>query len=148
MVAILQRSTGANVKVDKKIIGEIEIGLVIFLGIKRGDKKEDADKLAEKIAGLRIFNDEKDKMNLSIKEINGSALVISQFTLCADTKKGRRPSFVNAELPDVSNKLYEYFKSSLINNGVPVQTGKFGSMMDVELINNGPATFIINTGDG
>ena len=148
MVAILQRSTGANVKVDKKIIGEIEIGLVILLGIKRGDKKEDADKLAEKIAGLRIFNDEKDKMNLSIKEINGSALVISQFTLCADTKKGRRPSFVNAELPDISNKLYEYFKSSLINNGVPVQTGKFGSMMDVELINNGPATFIINTGDG
>ena len=145
MVAILQRSTGANVKVDKKIIGEIEIGLVILLGIKRGDKKEDADKLVEKIVGLRIFNDEKDKMNLSIKEINGSALVISQFTLCADTKKGRRPSFINAELPDISNKLYEYFKSSLINNGVPVQAGKFGSMMDIELINNGPATFIIDT---
>ena len=148
MVAILQRSTGANVKVDKKIIGEIEIGLVILLGIKRGDKKEDADKLAEKIAGLRIFNDEKDKMNLSIREVNGSALVISQFTLCADTKKGRRPSFVNAELPDISYKLYEYFMSSLINNGVPVQAGKFGSMMDIELINNGPATFIINTEDG
>ena len=148
MVAILQRCTSANVKVEKKIVGEIEIGLAILLGIKKGDKKEDADKLAEKIVGLRIFNDEKDKMNLSIKEINGSALVISQFTLCADTKKGRRPSFIDAELPDISYKLYEYFKSSLLNNGVPVQAGKFGSMMDVELINNGPATFIINTREG
>ena len=148
MVAILQRSTGANVKVGKKVIGKIEIGLVILLGIKKGDKKEDADKLAEKIVGLRIFNDDKGKMNLSIKEINGSALVISLFTLCADTKKGRRPSFINAELPDISYKLYEYFKSSLIDNGVPVQAGKFVSMMDVELINNGPATFIINTRDG
>lgn len=145
MIAVLQRSTSANVKVNKKILGEIDVGLVIFLGIKKGDEKKDAHMLAEKIARLRIFNDSEEKMNLSIKEINGSALVISQFTLCADTKKGRRPSFIHAELPNISNELYEYFKVSLSNNGVPVQSGEFGSMMAVELINDGPVTFIIDT---
>ena len=92
-----------------------------------------------------MFNDDNDKMNLSILDVNGAALVISQFTLCADTKKGRRPSFLNAESPDLSNNLYELFKTLLIKNGIQVQSGEFGAMMDVQLVNNGPVTFILNS---
>ena len=97
------------------------------------------------ISKLRMFNDDNDKMNLSILDVNGAALVISQFTLCADTKKGRRPSFLNAESPDLSNNLYELFKALLSKNGIQVQSGEFGAMMDVQLVNNGPVTFILNS---
>jgi D-tyrosyl-tRNA(Tyr) deacylase len=100
-----------------------------------------------KISGLRIFKDENDKMNLSIKDITGSALVISQFTLCGDTKKGRRPSFINAAPPEDGNRLYEYFLSELGKTGVSVQSGEFGAMMDVELVNDGPVTFVLNSKD-
>ena len=145
MIAVVQRVSEANVKVNDSVIGKIDHGLVILLGIKKGDIEKDVESLAQKISTLRIFNDDNDKMNLSITDVDGSALVISQFTLCADTKKGRRPSFVHAEAPDLSNKLYERFKTSLTEYGVSVQSGEFGAMMDVDLINNGPVTFILDS---
>ena len=145
MIAVLQRTSRASVKVDDKTIGEIKSGVLILLGVKKGDSKKDAENLAQKISTFRMFNDDTNKMNLSILDVHGSALVISQFTLCADTKKGRRPSFVNAEAPVISKKLYEYFKTSLIKLGVPVQSGEFGSLMDVDLVNNGPVTFILDS---
>ena len=145
MIAVLQRTSRASVKVDDKTIGEIKSGVLILLGVKKGDSKKDAEHLAQKISTFRMFNDDTNKMNLSILDVHGSALVISQFTLCADTKKGRRPSFVNAEAPVISKKLYEYFKTSLIKLGVPVQSGEFGSLMDVDLVNNGPVTFVLDS---
>ena len=145
MLAVVQRVSRANVRVNENIVGEIDGGLVILLGIEKGDDEKDATSLAHKISKLRMFNDDNDKMNLSILDVNGAALVISQFTLCADTKKGRRPSFLNAESPDLSNNLYELFKTLLIKNGVQVQSGEFGAMMDVQLVNNGPVTFILNS---
>lgn len=145
MIAVLQRTSRASVKVDDKTIGKIKSGVLILLGVKKGDSKKDAENLAQKISTFRMFNDDTNKMNLSILDVHGSALVISQFTLCADTKKGRRPSFVNAEAPVISKKLYEYFKTSLIKLGVPVQSGEFGSSMDVDLVNNGPVTFVLDS---
>ena len=145
MIAVLQRTSRASVKVDDKTIGKIKSGVLILLGVKKGDSKKDAENLAQKISTLRMFNDDTNKMNLSILDVHGSSLVISQFTLCADTKKGRRPSFVNAEAPVISKKLYEYFKTSLIKLGVPVQSGEFGSLMDVDLVNNGPVTFVLDS---
>lgn len=145
MIAVLQRTSRASVKVDDKTIGKIKSGVLILLGVKKGDSKKDAENLAQKISTFRMFNDDTNKMNLSILDVHGSALVISQFTLCADTKKGRRPSFVNAEAPVISKKLYEYFKTSLIKLGVPVQSGEFGSSMDVNLVNNGPVTFVLDS---
>ena len=145
MLAVVQRVSRANVRVKENIVGEIDGGLVILLGIEKGDDEKDATSLAHKISELRMFNDDNDKMNLSILDVNGAALVISQFTLCADTKKGRRPSFLNAESPDLSNNLYELFKALLSKNGIQVQSGEFGAMMDVQLVNNGPVTFILNS---
>ena len=145
MLAVVQRVSRANVRVKENIIGEIDGGLVILLGIEKGDDEKDATSLAHKISKLRMFNDDNDKMNLSILDVNGAALVISQFTLCADTKKGRRPSFLNSESPDLSNNLYELFKALLSKNGIQVQSGEFGAMMDVQLVNNGPVTFILNS---
>lgn len=133
--------------VSEKVVGEIDNGLVILLGVQKSDTEKDADFLVNKISGLRIFSDENDKMNLSIKDVNGSALVISQFTLCGNTKKGRRPSFVNAALPDDGNRLYEYFISEMQKVGVPIESGEFGAMMDVELVNDGPVTFVLNSKD-
>ncbi|MBT4154434.1 MAG: D-tyrosyl-tRNA(Tyr) deacylase [Candidatus Marinimicrobia bacterium] len=129
------------------MIGKIDHGLVILLGVQKDDSEIDADFLVNKISGLRIFKDENDKMNLSIKDVTGSALVISQFTLCGDTKKGRRPSFINAAPPEVGNRLYEYFLSELGKTGVSVQSGEFGAMMAVELVNDGPVTFVLNSKD-
>ena len=145
MLAVVQRVSRANVRVKENIVGEIDGGLVILLGIEKGDDEKDATSLAHKISKLRMFNDDNDKMNLSILDVNGAVLVISQFTLCADTKKGRRPSFLNAASPDLSNNLYELFKTLLIKNGLQVQSGEFGAMMDVQLVNNGPVTFILNS---
>jgi D-tyrosyl-tRNA(Tyr) deacylase len=118
-----------------------------LLGVQKGDTKKDADFLVNKISGLRIFSDENDKMNLSIKDVDGSALVISQFTLCGDLKKGRRPSFVNAAPPEDGNRLYEYFMAELNQSGVQVQSGEFGARMNVELVNDGPVTFVLNSKD-
>ena len=145
MIAVIQRCSRANVKIGQNIVGQIGNGLVIFLGVKKEDNEEDADFLVKKISGLRIHNDSNEKMNLSIKDVEGSALVISQFTLCGDTKKGRRPSFIHAAPPKEGQRLYEYFLSSLLEAGVPVESGEFGAMMDVELVNEGPATFILNS---
>ena len=145
MIAVLQRTSKASVVVDDKIVGNINSGLVILLGIKKGDSKEDADYLAQKISRFRMFNDDKKKMNRSIIDIQASALVISQFTLCANTKKGRRPSFLNAESPELSKKLYEYFKVSLRQLGILVESGQFGSLMKVKLVNDGPVTFVLDS---
>ena len=145
MIAVIQRCSRANVKIDQNIVGQIGNGLVILLGVKKDDNEEDADFLVKKISGLRIHNDSNEKMNLSIKDVEGSALVISQFTLCGDTKKGRRPSFIHAAPPKEGQRLYEYFISSLFKAGVSVESGEFGAMMDVELVNEGPATFILNS---
>ena len=145
MIAVIQRCSRANVKIDQNIVGQIRNGLVIFLGVTKDDNEDDADFLVRKVSGLRIYNDSDEKMNLSIKDVDGSALVISQFTLCGDMKKGRRPSFIHAAPPKEGQRLYEYFISSLLKEGLPVESGEFGSMMDVELVNEGPATFILNS---
>jgi D-tyrosyl-tRNA(Tyr) deacylase len=145
MIAVIQRCSRANVKIGKNIVGQIRHGLVILLGVKKDDNEDDADFLVRKVSGLRIYNDSNEKMNLSIKDVDGSALVISQFTLCGDMKKGRRPSFIHAAPPKEGQRLYEYFISSLLKEGMPVESGEFGSMMDVELVNEGPATFILNS---
>ena len=147
MISVIQRCSWGKVTVADKVVGEIENGLVILLGVQKDDTEQDADFLVKKISGLRIFADENDKMNLSIKDVSGSALVISQFTLCGDTKKGRRPSFIHAAPPEEGNRLYEYFMSELEKEGVPVQSGEFGAMMAVELVNDGPVTFVLNSKD-
>jgi len=147
MIAVIQRCSQGKVTISDKVVGEISNGLVILLGVQKNDTEKDANFLVNKISGLRIFNDENDKMNLSIKDVSGSALVISQFTLCGDTKKGRRPSFIKAATPDDGNQLYEYFMSEMKKGGVPIESGEFGAMMNVELVNNGPVTFVLNSKD-
>ena len=145
MIAVIQRCSRANVKIGQNIVGQIGNGLVILLGVKKEDNEDDADFLVKKVSDLRIYYDSNEKMNLSIRDVDGSALVISQFTLCGDTKKGRRPSFIHAAQPKEGQRLYEYFISSLLKTGVPVESGEFGAMMDVELVNEGPATFILKS---
>jgi D-tyrosyl-tRNA(Tyr) deacylase len=147
MISVIQRCSWGKVTVADKVVGEIEHGLVILLGVQKDDTEKDADFLVNKISGLRIFADGNNKMNLSIKDVSGSALVISQFTLCGDTIKGRRPSFIHAAPPEEGNRLYEYFMSELEKEGVPVQSGEFGAMMAVELVNDGPVTFVLNSKD-
>jgi len=147
MIVVIQRCSRGQVTISDKVVGEISHGLVIFLGVQKNDTENDAEFLVNKICGLRIFNDENDKMNLSIKDVNGSALVISQFTLCGDTKKGRRPSFIKAATPNDGNRLYEYFMLEMKKGGVPIESGEFGAMMNVELVNNGPVTFVLNSKD-
>ena len=145
MIAVLQRSSNASVAVNDKIIGQIKNGVVVLLGVKKGDSCKDSEYLAQKVSKLRMFNDKKNKMNLSLIDISGSALVISQFTLCADTKKGRRPSFINAESPELSKKLYNRFIECLADKGLRVESGEFGSTMDVKLVNDGPVTFVLDS---
>ena len=145
MIAVIQRSKSADVSIEGEIAGRIDYGLVILLGVCRGDEETDADYLAAKVSGMRIFSDNQGKMNLSINEVSGSALVISQFTLCGDWRKGRRPSFINAAPPEEGERLYKYFINCLKKNGLPVQSGIFGAMMDVHLINDGPVTFVLDS---
>ena len=145
MIAVIQRAKSGSVSVDEKIISQIELGFVILLGVTDEDDETDADYLAGKIFHLRVFNDKDKKMNLSIQDVKGSALVISQFTLCGDTHKGRRPSFIHAASPEKGNTLYEYFIAQIENNGVPVKSGEFGAMMNVNLINEGPVTFVLDS---
>ena len=143
MKGLIQRVKKASVRIDNQIYSQINEGILIFLGVEKGDEKSNADKLAEKLVKLRIFEDENEKMNKSVQDINGSILVVSQFTLAGDCKKGTRPSFDKAELPQKANELYEYFISKLKSMNIPTQTGSFGAMMDVELINDGPVTFML-----
>jgi len=145
MVAVIQRCSKSSVKVDNEIIARIESGLIVLLGVCRDDSIKDVDYIANKIVSLRIFNDQKGKMNLSINETSRSVIIASQFTLCANIKKGSRPSFLNAAPPKIGEELYKHLISSLTKSGLNVQTGKFGAMMDVQLVNNGPATFIIDS---
>lgn len=145
MTAVIQRVSSSSVKVDGKTVGEIGAGLNILLGVKKGDNKEDIKKLVNKIVNLRIFRDENDKMNLSLLDTGGSALIISQFTLAGNVKKGRRPSFDNSEKPDIAEKLYNQFVDEVSISGVKTATGKFAAMMDVEIHNDGPVTFIIDS---
>lgn len=145
MRAVIQRVSSASVKVDGKITGEIEKGLLVLLGVKEGDTKKNADYLAEKIPNLRIFSDENDKMNLSLLDVKGEILVVSQFTLLGETKKGRRPSFINAAKPDFADELYEYFLEKVKLHGLEPETGVFQTDMKVSLVNDGPVTLIMDT---
>ena len=145
MIVVAQRCSSASVSVDGEVVSEIDLGLLLLVGIEKGDGQSDIQKIVNKISNLRIFEDENNKMNLSIMDVNGSLLVVSQFTLCGSVKKGRRPSFVNAETPGLSLLLYENLITSFKELGIHTFGGSFGKMMNVELINEGPATFIINS---
>lgn len=146
MKVVLQRVTHAQVVVEGELISKIDNGFLVLLGVENGDTKEDADVLSKKIANLRVFEDENGKMNLSLLDTNGSMLIISQFTLLADCRKGRRPSFVNAGAPDIANELYEYFCERIKIDGVAdVKKGVFGADMKVSLLNDGPVTIVLDS---
>lgn len=137
----------ASVAVDGEIISKIAAGFLILLGVEQGDKEDDLNYLVKKTVGLRIFKDGNNNMNLSIQDVNGEALVVSQFTLCADTSRGRRPSFIRAASPEDADQMYQQYCEQLTVNNISVQTGKFGAMMDVSLVNDGPVTIILNSRD-
>ncbi len=143
MKIVLQRVKRAKVTVDGKISGSIDQGLLILLGIHKDDIEQQADFLAAKCADLRVFPDDEYKMNRSLKDINGEVLVVSQFTLYGDCRKGRRPSYAKAASPDKGEELYEYFVGKMKEHTGVVQTGVFGAMMDVELVNDGPVTIVL-----
>ena len=145
MKAVIQRVSAASVTVAGNKISDIGIGLLILLGVTHGDLEKDVDYLVKKTAGLRIFKDEIQKMNLSIQDIGGEALVVSQFTLCADTRKGKRPSFISAAKPIIAENMYDQYCQKLQLQNIHVSRGQFGAMMDVELINDGPVTIILNS---
>ncbi|MFC4558920.1 D-aminoacyl-tRNA deacylase [Virgibacillus kekensis] len=148
MKAVIQRAKDAKVTVNEEVIGKIDYGFVVLLGAAHEDTEEDADYLINKLVHLRIFEDEAGKMNLSLKDVEGEILSISQFTLYADTRKGRRPNFVKAAKPDKADKLYNYFNRKIEEqHGIHVETGEFGAMMDVQLTNEGPVTIIIDSKD-
>lgn len=147
MKAVIQRVKSASVTIDDQIVGSIQQGFMILLGIHEEDTKEDVDYLIRKITMMRIFEDEAGKMNLNIEAVAGSILSVSQFTLYADTKKGNRPSFVKAARPEQAIPLYEAFNEGLRQSGLQVETGKFGADMQVALVNDGPVTIIIDTRD-
>ncbi|OCA56421.1 D-aminoacyl-tRNA deacylase [Photorhabdus namnaonensis] len=141
MIALIQRVTQANVVVKNEIVGEIGHGLLVLLGVERGDDQQKAKRLCEKVIGYRIFSDEQDKMNLNIQQIGGSLLVVSQFTLAADTQKGMRPSFSGGAAPDKADELYRYFVEQCRQSGVKTEIGRFAADMKVSLTNDGPVTF-------
>lgn len=143
MKGLIQRVKKASVTIDGELYSKIGHGILVLLGVEKGDSEENAEKLADKISKLRIFEDENEKMNLSVQDIKGEILVVSQFTLAGDCKKGTRPSFDKAELPQRANELYEYFTELIRQKNIPTKTGVFGAMMEVELINDGPVTFMV-----
>jgi len=145
MKAIIQRVDRASVYVEDRLNASIGTGFVILLGVETGDTQRDADYLAEKCCGLRIFEDENDRMNLSLAEVGGEILAVSNFTLCADCRKGKRPSFINAMRPNEANELYEYFVRACRDRGLQVGTGVFRTHMKIELVNNGPVTIVMDT---
>lgn len=141
MIALIQRALSANVMVDGKVVGEIGPGLLILLGVEQEDTEQKAQRLCEKVLGYRIFSDENDKMNLNVQQAGGSVLVVSQFTLVADTQKGMRPSFSHGAAPAEADRLYQYFVAQCREHGVKTETGLFAADMKVSLINDGPVTF-------
>ena len=145
MRAVVQRVSKASVAVDGQIVGEIGPGLLVLLGVSRNDTKGDADYLAEKIAGLRIFEDAAGKMNLNIAEVDGAVFAISQFTLYGDVRRGKRPSFVEAARPECARELYEYFIGEIRRRSLRCETGRFQAMMSVSLINEGPVTILLDS---
>jgi len=144
VIALLQRVRRSSVTIDGEMVGEIGVGYTILLGVVKGDSEEDIEKLIPKLINLRIFADEQGKMNTSILDVGGQALVVSQFTLAGSVKKGRRPSFENAMPPEDAKRLYEQFCQRLSQH-VEVQTWRFGAMMEVEIVNDGPVTFIVDS---
>ncbi|MGA4710187.1 D-aminoacyl-tRNA deacylase [Bacillus safensis] len=145
MRLVVQRVTNASVKVEEEITGAINEGYMVLVGVTHEDTEEDVLYLAEKLAHLRIFEDENGKMNRSLLDIKGSVLSVSQFTLYGDTRKGRRPNFMKAAKPDAANSLYECFNKTLREKGIHVETGHFGAMMDVSLTNSGPVTILMDS---
>ncbi|TJX16137.1 D-tyrosyl-tRNA(Tyr) deacylase [Tissierella creatinini] len=145
MRAVVQRVDEAAVVVDGKTIGSIKKGLLVFLGVGEDDNEKDLDYLVDKILGLRIFQDKNDKMNLSLMDVKGELLVVSQFTLYGDARKGKRPSFSSASTPEIGNKYYKEFVKKVRGFGVEIQTGVFGAHMEVKLINNGPVTILLDS---
>ena len=143
MKAVIQRVSRASVTVDGRLISRIGTGLLILLGVEEGDTQEKAVMMAKKTAALRIFRDENDKMNLSVRDCAGEAIVVSQFTLCADTRKGNRPSFIGAAAPEIAAPLVDLFAEEMREQGVPTQQGLFGADMKVELLNDGPVTILL-----
>jgi len=148
MRAVIQRVSRASVAVDDKVAGQIGQGLLVLLGVSRTDTEAAADYLADKITGLRIFEDAAGKMNLSVTEVNGGVLLVSQFTLYGDVRRGKRPSFDAAAPPEQARKLYEYMIERLRTLGIPCQTGVFQAMMQVELVNDGPVTILLDSEKG
>ena len=145
MRAVIQRVKSASVTVEGEVISEIRVGLLVFLGVAQEDTPADVEYIASKIANLRIFEDDEGRMNLSILDIGGEALVVSQFTLYGDCRKGRRPSFIHAARPEKADPLYQAFMDEISRLGVPVKAGIFQAMMDVELINDGPVTMMLDS---
>lgn len=141
MIALLQRVSSASVKVEAEIVGEISAGLVVFLGVENEDTEEQANRLAQRVANYRIFPDQDGKMNLNVQQTSGSVLVVSQFTLLADTRKGNRPSFSKAGDPALGKILYEHFSQQIASFDVPVANGQYAADMQVSLVNEGPTTF-------
>ena len=145
MKIVIQRVSCASVRVEGVIVGQIQQGLMLLVGVEEGDDKSDAEWLSKKILDLRIFSDSEGKMNLSVKDVNGDVLCISQFTLLAEYKKGNRPSFIKAARPEMAVDLFEYFKELIKNSGLKVESGIFGADMKVELLNNGPVTIVMDS---
>ncbi len=145
MRAVVQRVSRASVAVANESTGEIQLGLLVFLGVAQGDDEQDARFLADKIVGLRVFEDEAGRMNHALSDVGGSVLVVSQFTLLGDCRKGRRPSFIRAAAPDIAERYYEYFVSLIRQQGIAVHCGRFQQHMDVELVNDGPVTLLLDS---
>jgi len=145
MRAVLQRVTRASVTVDEQVVGQIDRGLVVLLGVEHDDAETDAQQLADKTIQLRIFDDADGKMNLALADVGGAVLVVSQFTLLGDCRKGRRPSFIGAAPPELAERLYETFVAAVGVQGIRVATGKFRAMMQVELVNDGPVTILLDS---
>ena len=145
MVLVLQRCISANVNISGRLHTSIKKGLVLFLGVEKTDKKDDVDKILKKVLSLRVFNDKNNKINLSIRDVKGSILLISQFTLCANLKSGKRPGFTKAAKSEEAEIIYNYFIDQLKKGSIKYETGVFGAAMDVSLINDGPLTLILNS---
>lgn len=143
MRVLLQRVKEASVKVDEQTVGQIDVGYLLLVGVTHEDTEQEVNWIADKVAGLRVFEDANEKMNLSIQDVDGKILSVSQFTLYGDTSKGRRPAFTQAAKPEIAERLYEKFNERLRAHGLVVETGKFGAMMDVGLVNDGPVTLML-----
>jgi D-tyrosyl-tRNA(Tyr) deacylase len=145
MRAVVQRVSRASVVVEERVVGEIGLGLLVLLGVSKNDAKADADYLAEKIAALRVFEDRDGKMNRSVVDVGGAVLAVSQFTLCGDVRRGKRPSFDDAARPERARELYEYFITRIRQSGLRCETGQFQAMMSVSLVNHGPVTVLLDS---